>query len=291
MVQHASLGPVGSATAAPATDSVAGAGSRGRPSQGRRAIPDTQTFRPTRRRKSPTRLPFGSVTPFNACRGWDRASLPTHEHSVSGVQNGSRMDPDTQTFRPTGRRTIPTNTFRARCPLLPAPQGVGHENGTHTVSSYADGGDVSHPRGQASPWRAFASFAGERRVVAQRRARSSTRTEGKKRVKSGSVRGRRSQSAASARRLCRASVAGSYRNRRGFQVKRADGTFRPSPAFPTHKHSVLHSRRHVAPMAAASPAIGCGFSPLPTRSCRSITPSVSPVRRASRPSWRPAPPA
>ena len=38
------------------------------------AFPDTQTFRPARRRKSPTRVPFGSVTPFNACRGWDRAS-------------------------------------------------------------------------------------------------------------------------------------------------------------------------------------------------------------------------
>ena len=46
-------------------------------------FPDTQTFRPTRRRVSPTRVPFGSVTPFSVCCGWDKAPFTTHERSVS----------------------------------------------------------------------------------------------------------------------------------------------------------------------------------------------------------------
>ena len=35
------------------------------------AFPNTQTFRSTRRRKSPTWVQFESVTPSSACRGWD----------------------------------------------------------------------------------------------------------------------------------------------------------------------------------------------------------------------------
>ena len=44
-------------------------------------------------------VPFGSVTPFSACRGWDKASFPAHEHCQLS---------DTQTFRPTRRRKSPT---------------------------------------------------------------------------------------------------------------------------------------------------------------------------------------
>ena len=67
--------------------------------------------------------------------------------------------PDTQTFRPTRRRTIPTNHLPGKTSPLPA---------------------ALPPRG-------------------------------------------------SVRRLCRASVAGSYRSRRGFRVKRADGAFTARP--------------------------------------------------------------
>ena len=66
----------------------------------RQSLPDTQTFRPTRRRRSPTRVPFGSVTPFNPRRRWDKASFPTHEHAVS------RTTGDSPHRRSGGRRRV-----------------------------------------------------------------------------------------------------------------------------------------------------------------------------------------